>query len=187
VAGNGGLGYGGDNGAAASAKLYLPESVAVDGAGNLFISDTVNQRVREVNSSGIITTIAGNGTQGYSGDEGPAISASLNSPAGLAVDASGNVHIADEANNVIRKVSVSGLITTVAGNGRSGYSGDNGPATSAGLAGPSAVKLDGAGNLYIADAFSYRIRKVANGIITTIAGSPESAECYTEPIGPQIG
>ena len=170
VAGGGGQGFGGDNGPAASATLFLPQGVAVDGAGDLFISDTLNERVREVNSSGIITTIAGNGTQGYAGDAGPATGASLNYPEGLAVDAAGNVYIADENNEVIREVSAGGIITTMAGNGNSGYSGDNGPATSAELSFPGGVSLDGAGNLYIGDRGNYRIRKVSGGIITTIAG-----------------
>ena len=123
--------YGGDNGPATSAQLASPLGVAVDSAGNLYIADTDNHRIRKV-SNGVITTVAGNGTAGFSGDNGPATSAQLNYPAGVAVDSAGNLYIADTDNNRIRKVS-NGVITTVAGNGTLGFSGDNGPATSAQL------------------------------------------------------
>ena len=125
--------------------------MALDASGNLYIADLDNNRIRKVSPSGIITTVAGNGTEGYSGDNGPATSAELYAPYGVALDASGNLYIADEVNNRIRKVSPSGIITTVAGNGTEGYSGDNGPATSAELDGPIGVALDASGNLYIAD------------------------------------
>ena len=121
----------------------------MDSAGNLYIADTDNNRIRKV-SNGVITTVAGNGTQGFSGDNGPATSAQLNGPDGVAVDSAGNLYIADTDNNRIRKVS-NGVITTVAGNGTSGFSGDNGPATSAQLDDPYGVAVDSAGNLYIAD------------------------------------
>ena len=134
VAGNGRYDFSGDGGRATAASLRYPQSVAVDQAGNLFVADLITNRIRMVSvSSGIITTVAGNGNYGYSGDGGRATSASLNYPAGIAVDASGNLFIADQANHAIRKVSPSGVITTVAGNGTSGYSGDPGPATSAQL------------------------------------------------------
>jgi uncharacterized protein (TIGR03437 family) len=168
VAGNGIYGYGGDNGSAASAQLNDPQGVAVDAAGNLYIADTYNNRIRKV-SNGVIVTVAGTGTQGYSGDNGPAISAELGFPYGVAVDAAGNLYIADFGNNRIRKVS-NGVITTVAGNGTYGYSGDNGPATSAQLNYPEGVAVDAAGNLYIADTSNNRIRKVSKGVITTVAG-----------------
>jgi hypothetical protein len=121
----------------------------------------------------VITTIAGNGTQGYSGDNGPATSAELSNPAGIALDASGNLYIADTGNNRVRKVSVNGTITTVAGTGVSGFSGDTGPAISAKLNSPSAVAVDAAGNLYIADGANYRVRKVTfpAGTINTVAGN----------------
>ena len=118
----------------------------------------------------MITTVAGNGTCGFSGDNGPATSAQLYGSHGVAVDSAGNLYIADTANNRIRKVS-NGVITTVAGNGTAGFSGDNGPATSAQLTDPEGVAVDSAGNLYIADTGNNRIRKVSNGVITTVAGN----------------
>ncbi|MFL6448655.1 MAG: Ig-like domain repeat protein [Bryobacteraceae bacterium] len=167
VAGNGSYGFSGDGGPATSARLEGPSAVAVDGSGNLYIAD--GNRIRKVSAStGVITTVAGNGSSGYSGDGGPATSASLFYPRGVAVDGSGNIYIADEDNNRIRKVSAgTGVITTVAGNGSDGFSGDGGPATSASLEGPSAVAVDGSGNLYIADWGNQRVRKVDHRISTT--------------------
>ena len=169
VAGNGTQGYSGDNGPATNAQLNGPAGVAVDSAGNLYIADPGNNRIRKV-SNGVITTVAGNGTPGFSGDNGPATSAQLYWPRGLAVDSAGNLYIADTANNRIRKIS-NGVIATVAGNGTEGFSGDNGPATSAQLYLPYSIAVDSAGNLYIADPENNRIRKVANGVIVTMAGS----------------
>jgi uncharacterized protein (TIGR03437 family) len=169
VAGNGTPGFSGDNGPATSAQLYYPSAITVDSAGNLYIDDALNQRIRKV-SNGVVTTVAGNGTPGFSGDNGPATSAQLNNPSGVAVDSAGNLYIADQSNNRIRKVS-NGVITTVAGNGTLGYGGDGGPATSAQLTNPYGVAVDAAGNLYIADFGSSRIRKVSNGVITTVAGN----------------
>jgi sugar lactone lactonase YvrE len=172
VAGTGTYGYDGDGGAATSAQLWFPQGVAVDAAGNLFIADTYNNRIREVSASGVITTVAGTGTSGYSGDGGPATSAQLAHPSGVAVDGAGNLFIVDTDNHRIRKVSTLGVITTVAGNGSLGYSGDNGPATSANLYFPSGVAVDGAGNLFIADTYTNRIREVSvSGVITTVAGT----------------
>ncbi len=176
VAGNGTQGYSGDGGPAVSAQFSRPNGVAVDGAGNLFIVDTGNFRVRKVSPSGIVTTVAGNGTLGFSGDGGPADRAQLNEPAGVAVDGAGNLFIADTGNQRIRKVLKDGTIATVAGDGTFGASGDGGAATSAQLAGLNGVAVDGAGNLFIT-AFYYdcdvtyaSIRKVsASGIITTVA------------------
>jgi uncharacterized protein (TIGR03437 family) len=160
----------GDNGPAASAQLYSPKGVAVDSAGNLYIADTYNQRIRKV-SNGVITTVAGTGTHGpSSGDNSPATSASLFSPTGVAVDSAGNLYIADTGNSRIRKVS-NGIITTVAGNGGYGFNGDNGLATSAQLYNPEGIAVDSAGNLYIADTLDNRIRKVSNGVITTVGGN----------------
>ncbi len=174
VAGSGAVGFdsggfSGDGGPATRALLSDPAQVAVDAAGNLYIADLGNSRIRKV-SGGIITTVAGNQFQGFSGDGGPATSASLNLPSGVAVDAAGNLYIADTDNQRIRKVS-GGIITTVAGNGLRGFSGDGGPATSASLNSPTAVAVDSAGNLFITDLFNNRIRVVSNGTITTIAGN----------------
>jgi uncharacterized protein (TIGR03437 family) len=168
VPGSGGT-FSGDGGPATSAQLSGPQGVAVDTAGNIYIADTSNSRVRKV-SGGIITTVAGGGKT--LGDNGPATSALVNYPSGVAVDAAGNLYIADTNNSRIRKVTFStGVITTVAGTGTIGYSGDNGPAASAQLYAPSAVAVDSAGNLFIADAGNQRVRKVTNGVITTVAGS----------------
>jgi uncharacterized protein (TIGR03437 family) len=165
AAGNGTAGFGGDNGSAASAKVSGPSGVAVDAAGNLFIADGANRRVREV-SNGVITTAAGNGSVG---DDGPSTGAQLNSPEGVAVDAAGNLYIADFSSGRIRKVA-NEVITTMAGNGTCCFSGDNGPATSAQLYNPGGIAVDAAGNLYIADQGN-RVRKVSDGVITTVAGN----------------
>jgi sugar lactone lactonase YvrE len=174
IAGNGHFGYSGDGGAATLAQVNGVSKAILDSAGNLYIADKANNRVRKVAAStGIITTFAGNGTAGYSGDNGPAIDAEV-SPAGLALDSAGNLYIADETNNVIREVAAAtGVITTVAGNGTAGYSGDTGAATSAELSQPSAIAVDSIGNLYIADYANDRIRKVtaSTGIISTFAGN----------------
>ena len=128
IAGNGTEGYLGDSGPATSAELNGPYGLAIDNAGNLYIADPANNRVRKVAlGTGIISTFAGNGTAGYSGDNGPATSAELKVPVGVALDGAGNLYIADEGNSVIRKVNASGTITTVAGNNTVGYSGDNWP------------------------------------------------------------
>lgn len=165
-------GFAGDGGPATGASLNNPMDVAVDGAGNLYIADLGNNRIRKIRSDGVITTVAGNGTAGYSGDGGPAMAASLNNPRGLAVDGAGNLFIADLANNRIRKVSPDGVITTVAGIGAAGYSGDGGLATAARLDFPFDVTVDGGGNLYIADTYNLRVRKVDTaGVITTVAGN----------------
>jgi RHS repeat-associated protein len=162
VAGTGAAGYTGDGGAATSAELALPESVAVDGSGDIYIADANNNVVRYVKAlTGVITTVAGNGTAGYLGDNGAATSAELNSPQGIALDGSGNLYIADTSNNVIREVTTStGDITTVAGNGTSGYSGDGGAAISAELSGPQGVGLDSSANIYIADMGNLVVRVV---------------------------
>ena len=155
-----------------AASLYYPSGVAVDAAGNLYIADTYNQRIRKVGADGTISTVAGNGIPAWSGDGGPAASASLYFPSGIAVDRNGNVYIADSGNNRIRKVAAKGTISTVAGNGTPGYSGDGEPATNAKMMNPVGVVVDAAGNFYIADSGNNRIRKVtANGTISTIAGN----------------
>jgi uncharacterized protein (TIGR03437 family) len=169
IAGNGTAGYV-DNVAATSAELNDPLGIAVDSGGNVYIADRGNNRVRKV-SGGIIITVAGTGTQGSGGDNGPAASANLNIPGAVAVDAAGNLYISESGGNRIRKVAAGGTITTIAGTGKAGYSGDNGPATSAQLNDPIGIAVDAAGNLYVADHNNYVIRKIANGVITTIAGS----------------
>ena len=172
VAGNGTGGFSGDGGPAISASLRFPWGVHVDGTGNLYIADFFNRRIRKVDTSGIITTVAGNGTAGFSGDGGPAISASLNGLFGISLDGTGNLYIADRSNHRIRKVDTFGIITTVAGNGTAGFSGDGGPAISASLNGVFGISLDATGNLYIADSSNQRVRKVdTSGIITTVAGT----------------
>jgi uncharacterized protein (TIGR03437 family) len=171
VAGSGTPGSGGDGGAAASAQLNLPIGVAVDSSGNLYIADFGNSRVRKVSASGAIGTVAGNGSFGYSGDGGPAVKAQLNGPQGVAVDAAGNLYIADTENNLIREVTAGGLIASVAGNGVAGYSGDGGQATSAQVGNPVGLAVDAAGNIFTLDA-SNRVRQVyPNGLIATIAGN----------------
>ena len=197
VAGNGILGYSGDGGPATSAELDRPSDVAVDASGNLFIADNGNNRIRKVTAAGIITTVTGSGSAGYSGDGGSAASAELDLPWGVAVDASGNLFIADYGNSRIRKVTVAGIITTVAGNGSTGYSGDGGPGTSAQLDGPNGVTVDASGNLFIADSISDRIRKLTPaGIITTVAGNgffgysgdggPATSLSLSQPVGVAI-
>ena len=169
VAGNGDIGLSGDGGPAIAATFTFPAGVALDGSGNLFIADTGNSRIRRVDAvTGVIATIAGR-RLGYGGDEGPAIAADLNAPRGLALDAAGNLYVADSTNHRIRKITVAGFITTVAGNGQADFSGDNGPATAAALNSPRALAVDSSGNLWIADTFNGRIRWVdAAGVIRTI-------------------
>jgi uncharacterized protein (TIGR03437 family) len=180
------MGYSGDDGLATSAQLANPQGLAVDGSGNLYFADLGNNVIRKVAAAtGIITTVAGNGSPGYSGDGGPSTSAQLSYPSGVAVDGSGNLYIADQGNSRVRKVTAAtGAITTAAGNGTFGYSGDGGPAIGAQLSDPRGVAVDGSGNLYIADLWNHVIRKVAaaTGIITTVAGN--GAAGYSGDQGP---
>ncbi len=173
VAGNGFFGYSGDGDAATKASIGQTNASAFDAAGNLYIAETIENRIRKVDKSGNISTFAGSGQQGYSGDGGPATSARLSQPFGVATDAAGNVYIADTFNHVIRKVASNGTITTVAGTNIGLFGGDGGPATKASIALPKGVATDAGGNLYIADTSNNRIRKVdtASGIITTVAGN----------------
>jgi sugar lactone lactonase YvrE len=170
----------GDSGLGTSANLSQPQGVAVDSSGNLFIADAGNNRIRRVDgTTGIITTVAGNGTAGYSGDGGPATSASLAFPESVTVDGSGNLFIADDANDRIRRVdAVTGFITTVAGNGTFGFSGDGGAATSASLGNAVGVSVDISGNLFIADPNNHRIRRVDGTTtdISTVAGGGNAGD-----------
>src|SRR5439155_1658368 len=159
-AGNGGRGFGGDGGPATAAQLSPPQGVALDSAGNLYIADLLNNRIRKVTPGGTISTYAGTGTSGFAGDGGPATAAQLSFPHGVALDSAGNLYIADSNNNRIRKVTPGGTISTYAGTGLQGFSGDGGPAIDAQLWFPVGVALDSAGNLYIADQENQRIRKV---------------------------
>ena len=186
VAGNGSRGYSGDGGPAVSAQLKLPHGIAVDTKGNLYIADCDAHCIRKVDTDGNISTVAGNGTNGYSGDGGSATSAQLNVPYGVAVDLVGNVYIAEQQGHRIRKVDTDGNISTVAGNGTGGYSGDSGPAVNAKILAPWGVQVDGAGNIYIADTGNYCIRKVdASGTITTVAGNGKRG--YSGDGGPTVG
>ena len=173
VAGTGAVLFSGDGGAATNAKLWQPYGIAVDGVGNFYVADTRNNRVRKVDTNGVITTAAGNGGFSASGDGGAATNASFYLNYSVAVDSIGNLFITDRGNNRIRKVNTNGIITTVAGNGAFGYSGDGGAATNASLNLLLGVMVDSAGNFYISDAYpNVRIRKVStNGIITTVAGN----------------
>lgn len=171
VAGTGRSGYAGDSGPATSAQFQDPDGIAIDSAGSLYVADRTANVIRKV-SGGSITTYAGTGFAGFSGDGGLAAAAQLNGPTGVAIDAAGNLYIADTKNSAVRKVAPNGVISTVAGNGPAGYSGDGGPATSAALDGPQGLAVDAAGNLYIADSGNNRVRVVApNGTISTFAGT----------------
>src|ERR1039458_379535 len=218
VAGNATNGFSGDNGPAVNAQLYGPNGLALDSIGNLYIADTYNERIRKV-SNGIITTVAGNGADGAAGDGGLATGAELSYPTALAIDAAGNLYI-DDKSGVIRKVTngiissvagargffvgiavdtagnlylvdgttprvlkmSNGVATMIAGNGTYGFSGDNGPATAAQFGGdpdgggPSGIAVDSGGNVYIADTYNSRIRKVSNGVITTVAGGSTATQ-----------
>src|SRR5207249_4108531 len=170
-AGSGNFGFSGDGGPATAAELNFPRDVALDPAGNLYIADSGNSRIRKVSPGGTISTYAGSGSRGFSGDGGPAAAAQLNNPVGMALDPAGNLYIADITNNRIRKVTPGATISTYAGSGTGPFSGDGGPATAAQLSSPAAVALALPSNLYIADDGNYRIRKVTpGGTISTYAG-----------------
>jgi sugar lactone lactonase YvrE len=184
-AGLGAAGFSGDGGQATAALLNSPSCVAVDAAGNLYISDRANQRIRKVDTAGKISTIAGVGGAGYSGDGGSAVLAKLRNPSGIAVDSAGNVFFADMGNNRIRKISASGMITTVAGTGAGRFSGDGGPAVSAAIKHAEGVAVDSKGDIYISDTGNNRIRMIgASGIIQTVAGT--GAAGFSGDGGPAI-
>ena len=165
-------GYSGDGGPAVEARLHTPTGVAADGAGNLYVTDTGNRRIRKIDAAGVITTIAGTGVEGYSGDGGPAAEARLNPTGGVIADASGNVFVADTWNYRIRKIDPAGIITTIAGTGERGYSGDGGLATEAQFFQIERFAADADGNLYISEGAHHRIRRIdTDGVITAIAGT----------------
>jgi len=183
-----GAGFSGDGGPATEAALRTIWDVALDAEGNLYISG--NNRIRKVDTSGVITTIAGNGRAGFSGDGGPAVDAQLNGPTGIVVDASGLVYLLDVRNDRVRRIDQQGIITTIAGPGPgpSGAclaSGDGGPAIEARLCAPEHLAIDASGNIYVADTLSNRIRKIdVNGIITTVAGT--GAHAFSGDGGPAL-
>ena len=197
VAGNGIAGYSGDGGRATGASLKYPSGVAVDNQGNIFIADRDNHRIRRVDIYGTITTFAGNGTQGFFGNGGPASSASLSIPEGVVVGSSGDIYIADSGNHCVRRVDTAGIISGVVNSiAYSGYSGDGGPASDARLVFPVGITLDGAGDMFIADSADHRVRRVGSGgdglitgatneTITTVAGNGTYA-FYGEGV-PAIG
>src|SRR5882762_5468414 len=162
----------GDGGKAVNAQLSDAQCLAIDRLGNLYIADADNHRVRKVNPTGIIQTVAGLGFPGFSGDGGPAVEARLNAPYGLATDLAGNLYVADLGNNRLRKVSPDGVISTVAGTGQPASGGDGGKASAAQLNGPRNVVVDGNGNLYISEFLGHRVRLVTvDGTIRTLAGT----------------
>ena len=195
VAGTGQPGYGGDGGPATSALLRQPHGIALDDAGNLYVADSPNHRIRRIDPAGIITTVAGTGMAGFSGDGGPATSARLNRPRNLIVDPAGNLLIADTDNHRIRRVEGSVIIATIAGTGAPGSSGDGGPGSAASFDDPRDVALDPEGHLFVVDTEAHRVRRIdaATGTITTVAGTgmsglsgdggPAAAARLNEPRG----
>ena len=172
VAGNGTAGSSGDGGPATAAQIDTPHAVAVDGAGVLYVADSASSRVRRVTPDGIITTVAGTGVDGFSGDGGPGSSAMLRNPKGLKVGPDGALYISDGLNHRVRRLAADGTITTVAGNGADTTGGDGGPATAASLRTPRGLDFDAAGNLYVADGDGNQVRRIGtDGIITTVAGT----------------
>lgn len=172
IAGDGTAGYSGDGGPATAAKLYIPNKIALDGAGNIVFVDNGNFCIRKINAAGFISTIVGTGVAGNSGDGGPATVAQINACPGLAIDAVGNIFFSDAVKNTIRKINTSGIVSTIAGCGLSGYMGDGGPATAARFNEPFGIALDGAGNIYVAEYSNNCLRKVsASGIVSTVTGA----------------
>ncbi len=179
-AGNGSAGFSGDGGAPTTAQFSGPLGLTFDSSGNLYIVDSVNQRIRKI-SGGVISTVAGNGTGGYSGDGKAATSAELLDPSAVAVDSSGNLYIADTSNHVIREVTTNGNISTIAGTNTGGYAGDGGAATVAELEFPTGVAVDSSGNIYIADSGNSVIREITTGTINTIVGGAATPVHLNDP------
>ena len=175
AAGTGAFGFGGDGQQATSAELANPFDVALDASGRIYIVDTDDHRVRRIEADGQLTTVAGTGIGGFSGDGGPATSAQLQDPEGIAIDAMGRIYIADSFNNRVRRIELDGTIDTIAGTGAQGFGGDGGPATAAKLAHPNGVAFDATGRIYIADTYNNRVRRIEpDGTIDTIAGTGAS-------------
>jgi len=169
LAGIGSPGYA--NGTGTAASFNYPTGVAVDGSGNLYVADQHNHLIRKITSAGVVTTLAGIGSQGYANGTGTA--ASFNYPWGVAVDGSGNLYVADQGNHLIRKITSAGVVTTLAGSGSSGSA--DGTGTAASFHDPTGVAVDGSGNLYVADKNNHLIRKITSaGVVTTFAGSGSS-------------
>lgn len=172
IAGTGVPGFSGDGGPAIKAMLYVPRDICIDLSGNIYVSDWGNQRIRRINPEGIITTVAGTGQPGFSGDGGSAMKARLNEPYGIAIDNSGNIYIADSENHRVRKISRDGVINTIAGTGVPGFSGDGRMAVKAQLNSPQAIFVATSNEIFINDEHNHRIRKISqNGIIQTVAGN----------------
>ena len=180
IAGNGKPGHGGDDGRAAEAQLSYPVGVAVDNAGNVYIADHFSQRIRRVDATGTITTVAGTGEPSYGGDGGPAVKARLSFPSGVAADHAGNLYITDTGNHRVRKIDATGAIATIAGTGEPGYDWE-GPAVEAKLVAPRGVALDSSGILYFAGSLNFGVRRVdGSGILSEV---PNSSEPYDGPEG----
>jgi sugar lactone lactonase YvrE len=161
----------GDGGPATSALLNDPDGIALDSGGNLYVADLLNNRIRKITPDGIIQTVAGTYASNFTGDQGPALLATINQPTGIAVDQSGNIYFGDSANDRVRRIDPSGTITTYAGNGNWGFAGDGGQARGAVLSHPSAVLVDPSGNIFFSDSGNHRVRRIAlGGVITTVAG-----------------
>jgi sugar lactone lactonase YvrE/Tol biopolymer transport system component len=179
VAGTGGVGSGGDGGPATAAQIYFPVGLTFDAQGDLYIAEADGNRVRKVTPAGIISTVAGNGTAGYGGDNGPATAAALNYPSGVAVDAAGNLYVVEARNNRVRKVSPDGTITTAVGTGTSGFAGDNGPAVQARLRGPFGVVVDAQGDVFVSDADNGRVREAISPATQLAITTPPPANVAT--------
>jgi sugar lactone lactonase YvrE len=176
VAGDGTQGFGGDGGAAIAAQLSDPTGLTRGPDGALYVCDTANHRIRKIAADGTITTVAGTGERGWSGDGGPATGARLDEPFEVRFDAAGRLYWVERLSHTVRRVDPeTGIVTTIAGSGHSGFSGDGGPAVAAELNDPHSIAFDGTGDLYIADVKNHRIRKVdvKRGTIATFAGTGE--------------